>query len=215
MIQVEIWSDVVCPFCYIGKRHLEAALAEFEHRDQVRILWKSFELDPNADRSGRIGVHEMLAKKYGQSLDWAKRMTGEVAQRAAAAGLQFYFDRAILTNSFDAHRLIHLAAEHGLQGEAQERFFAAHFMEGRDIGDPKVLLQLGIEIGLDPVEVQKVLAGNDCGSDVRRDEEEAYSLGVRGVPFFLFNRKGLVSGAQPVEVFLQSLRNAWNDRRSY
>jgi len=161
-----------------------------------------------------MSVYEMLSKKYGQSLAWAKQMTGQVAERGAVVGLHFDFDRAAPTNTLDAHRLIHLAAKHGLEDQTEERLFAAHFTEGKQIGDPNVLQKLGVEIGLPSDEVRTLLTGNAFTSDVRQEEEEAHSLGIRGVPFFLFNRKYVVSGAQPVEAFLKTLRTAWNDPSS-
>ena len=211
MIRVEIWSDVVCPFCYIGKRQLEAALALFERRDRVRVIWKSFELDRNAERGGRAGVYEMLSKKYGISLEQARQSTEQVARRAAAVGLRFDFDRVVPANSFDAHRLAHLAAKHGLLDKAHERLFAAHFTEGLRIDDLETLRRIGVDLGLDPEELKKVLEGDAYGSDVRQEEKEASSLGVRGVPFFLFNRRDVISGAQPVERFTEALRSASED----
>lgn len=214
VILLEIWSDIVCPFCYIGKRHLEAALTQFDRRDQVQVVWKSFELDPNSERGSKGSVYEMLSKKYRQSPAWARQMTRQVAERAAEAGLKFNFDGAVPTRSFDGHRLIHLAAKHGLQDPVTERLFAAYFTEGRDISDPETLQQLGAGAGLDPEEVRTLLDGDAYASEVRRDEEEAYSLGITGVPFFLFNRQYAVSGAQPVEAFVQALRSAPPDRTS-
>jgi predicted DsbA family dithiol-disulfide isomerase len=211
MIRLEIWSDIVCPFCYIGKRHLEAALKQFERRDRVQVVWKSFELDRKADRDRKTTVYEMLSKKYGLSLEQAKDMTEQVAQRAAAVGLRFDFDRVVPANSFDAHRLVHLAAKSGRQDEAEEHLFAAHFTGGQRIDDQKTLLEIGGRLGLDPEHVQKLLDGDEFASDIRREEEEAYALGVRGVPFFLFNRRTAVSGAQPVEQFIEALRTASDD----
>ncbi|HTN44592.1 MAG TPA: DsbA family oxidoreductase [Nitrospiria bacterium] len=211
MIRVEIWSDVVCPFCYIGKRHLEAALKKFERRDRVRVVWKSFELDRNAERGGRTSEYEMLSKKYGMSLEQARQSTEQVARRAAAVGLRFDFDRVVPANSFDAHRLAHLAAKHGLQDAAHERLFAAHFTEGLRIDDLETLRRIGVDLGHDPEEVKKVLEGDAYASDVRQEEKEAFSLGVRGVPFFLFNRRNVISGAQPVELFTEALRSASDD----
>lgn len=211
MIRVEIWSDIVCPFCYIGKRHLEAALKQFDRRDRVRIVWKSFELDRNAGRDRKTTVYETLSKKYGLDLEQAKQMTEQVAQRAAAAGLQFDFDRVVPANSLDAHRLVHLAAKYGRQDMAEERLFAAHFTEGLRIDDLKILGRIGVELGLDPEEVQNLLGGDEFEPEIRREEEEAYALGVRGVPFFLFNRRTAVSGAQPVEMFIEALRTASDD----
>ncbi len=212
MIRLEIWSDIVCPFCYIGKRHLEAALSQFERRDEIQVVWKSFELNPMAERNPNIDVYENLSRKYGQSLAWAKQRSEEVARSAAAVGLRFDFDRARPGNSFDAHRLVHLADKRNLQDRAEERLFAAYFTEGEQIGDPKTLHRIGVELGLDPKEVEKMLAGDDYTSEVRQEEEEAFSLGVTGVPFFLFNRKRAVSGAQPVETFLKALRTAWAEK---
>ncbi len=209
MIHLEIWSDLVCPFCYIGKRQLDAALMLFEHRDHVRIEWKSFQLDPQAPLGSKKGTHEFLAEKYGRSVDWAKQMTAQVASRGEAAGLKFDFESAILTNTFDAHRLVHLAAKHGFQNEAQESLFAAHFTEGKNIGDRTVLKEIGTKIGIDPAEVEKALIGNEFEKEVRRDVDDARSLSITGVPFFLVNRKYAISGAQPVDVFLNTLQTAW------
>jgi predicted DsbA family dithiol-disulfide isomerase len=211
MIRVEIWSDVVCPFCYIGKRQLEAALKQFEGRDRVRVAWKSFELDRNADRGRNISVYEMLAGKYGMSLEEARQSTEQVARRAAEVGLRIDFDRVVPANSFDAHRLAHLAAKHGLQDKAHERLFAAHFTEGLRIDDVETLRRIGLDLGLDAEEVNKVLEGDAYASDVRQEEKEASSLGVQGVPFFLFNRTDVISGAQPVEKFTEALRTASDD----
>jgi predicted DsbA family dithiol-disulfide isomerase len=206
MIHVEIWSDVLCPYCYIGKRHLEAAIARFGHAGEVRTQWKSFQLDPNATRSQQTNNYERLARKYGQTIEWAKRVTAQLAIRAEDAGLKFDFDRAIPTNSLDAHRLVHLASAHGLTGPALERLFAAHFMEGLDIGDVPTLQELGTEIGLDAVEVEQLLAGDRFRTDVESESLEARSLGVTGVPFFLLNRQYAVSGAQPVDVLVTALK---------
>lgn len=213
MIQVEIWSDVLCPFCYIGKRHLEAALVQFEHRDQVQVTWRSFQLDPGAERDSGMNTYQMLSKKYGQSVEQAKRMTEGVAQRAQDVGLKFDFSRAVMTNSFDAHRLIHLAAKHGLQDQAKERLLSAHFVEGKHVGDRKTLLEIGTEIGLDKAEVERLLDGKEFGKEVEEEGRLAQSFGANGVPFFVLNRKFGVSGAQPVEVFLRALHAAWEDKQ--
>jgi len=208
MIRLEIWSDIVCPFCYIGKRHLEAALKKFERRDRVQVTWKSFELDRSAERDPKTSVYEMLSKKYGISLEAARQSTERVARWGETVGLRFDFDRVVPANSFDAHRLVHLAAKHGLQAAAHERLFAAHFTEGLRIDDLETLRRIGAGLGLDAEAVKKLLEGDGYATDVRRDEEEAYSLGVGGVPFFLFNRQTAISGAQPVETFLEALETA-------
>jgi predicted DsbA family dithiol-disulfide isomerase len=209
MVQIEIWSDLLCPFCYIGKRQLEAALRQFEHSEHVKITWKSFQLDPAAERNPNFNTYERLARKYGNTVEWAKQMTSQIAERAASLGLKFDYDRTIPTNSMDAHRLIHLAAKHGLQDQAEERLFAAYFSEGQHIGDPQILKQLGVEIGLDADEVEATLASDEFAKEVRSETREAQSMGIAGVPFFLMNRKLAVGGAHPVETFLGALRQAW------
>ena len=211
---VEIWSDVVCPFCYMGKRKFEIALEQFQQRDKVEVMWHSFQLDPAAKRLLGKDIHDYLAAKYGRDREWAEERNAEVATRAKEVGLEYNFDKAIPTNTFDAHRLIHLAAAHGLQGKAEERMFAAYFTEGKDIGDNAALAQLADEIGLDPGEVRTMLASTDYADSVKGDIEEAESLGINGVPFFVFNRKYAVSGAQPSHLFLETLQQVWEDERS-
>ena len=213
-MEIEIWSDVVCPFCYMGKRKFEIALEQFQQRDEVEVMWHSFQLDPGAKRIPGKDIHDYLAAKYGRDHEWAKERNDEVAARAKEVGLEYNFDKAIPTNTFDAHRLIHLAAAHGLQGKAEERLFAAYFTEGKDIGDNAALAQLADEIGLDPGEVRTMLASTDYADSVKGDIEEAESLGINSVPFFVFNRKYAVSGAQPSHLFLETLKQVWEDERS-
>ena len=205
-LKIEIWSDLVCPFCYIGKRNLEAALRQFPGRDDVQILWRSFELDPDSERDPSKSVYERLAEKYGQDLAWARAMTAQVVATANAAGLHFDYDRAVSANTFDAHRLTHLAARHGRQGDAEERLMSAYFCEGKNIGDRATLLSLAAGLGLDAAEAEASLAGDGFADAVRRDEEEAYSLGINAVPFYLFNREMYVRGAQSPETFLSALQ---------
>jgi len=207
-MRIEIWSDVLCPFCYIGKRHLELALAGSTHAADAQIAWKSFQLDPAAPRFPQMTNAERLAKKYGRDLAWASEMHRDVTARAARVGIHFDLARAVPTNSFDAHRLIHLAAASGLQDSAEERLFAAHFTEGRNIGDHVELQAIGDAIGLDRHAVSELLAGDRFAEDVRQESAEARAFGVRGVPFFLFDRHHAISGAQPIEVFLEALRPA-------
>lgn len=212
MIKIKIWSDVLCPYCYIGKRHLEQALSRFESRNAVEIEWKSFELDPHARKARSGSIYELLAAKYGQSEQWARTMTERMTEMAANSGLRFDFARSIPTNSLDAHRLIQLAKKHGLQDAAEEKLFAAYLSEGRDISDHDTLTQLGTEIGLPQDETREMLASERYTAEVRQDEQEAALLGIRGVPFFVFNEKYAVSGAQPVDVFLDALRNLTQSR---
>ncbi len=213
-MEIDIWSDVVCPFCYMGKRKFEIALEQFPQKDEVEVLWHSFQLDPGAKRLPGKDTHDYLAAKYGRDREWAKERNNEVAARAKEVGLEYNFDTAVPTNTFDAHRLIQLAAAHGLQGKAEERLFAAYFTEGKDIGDHAALAQLADEIGLDPGEVRTMLASNDYADLVKGDIEEAESLGISSVPFFVFNRKYAVSGAQPSHLFLETLHQVWEEEHS-
>jgi predicted DsbA family dithiol-disulfide isomerase len=209
-IQIEIWSDIVCPFCYIGKRNLEIALAKFPERERVRLHWMSFELDPEGKKKPEGNVYELLARKYGRSLDWAKQASAQTAMRAKEVGLQFDYDRVIPANTFNAHRLVHLADHRGVQDKAEERLMSAYFSEGQNINDLATLQKLAVEIGLDPVEAKNTLNSDAYTDDVRRDEQAAMNIGITGVPFFLFNREVPVSGAQPPEVFLSTLREILN-----
>jgi predicted DsbA family dithiol-disulfide isomerase len=203
-LTVEIWSDVVCPWCYVGKRRFEKALAGFEHRDEVEVIWRSFELDPNAppERESRSAEH--LARKYGMSVEQAERSNAQMTELAASEGLEYHLDRTRGGNSFDAHRLIHLAADHDRQGEMQERLFRAYFTEGEAIGDAETLVRIAIEMGIDPTG----LKGGAYGDAVRADEELARRIGIQGVPFFVLNRRYGVSGAQPSELLLKALEKA-------
>ena len=212
-IHIEIWSDLVCPFCFIGKRNLEAALAQFDGRDQVKITWKSFELDPSPEREPGKDLNERLAEKYGQSLEWAKETTAQVTQAAAAAGLTFHLERAVPANTFDAHRLAHLAARHGRGDAAEERLMTAYFTEGKNLADPATLTALAAELELPRSEVDALLAGDVFSDEVRRDEEEAAGSGINAVPFFVLNRKYAVRGAQPVPTFLSALHLVEQDSK--
>jgi predicted DsbA family dithiol-disulfide isomerase len=208
---VEIWSDYMCPFCYIGKRHFENALAEFPHRDGVEVVWRSFQLNPDAAVETGGDLHDYVASKFGRSRAQAKALNDQMVERAAAAGLRYDLDAAHPTNSFDAHRFTHLAASHGLQDAAEERLMAAHFTEGQNIGRYETLRTLGGEIGLDPTDVAGMLTGGAYADEVRADVVLAREFGISGVPFFIFDRRYAVSGAQPPEVFARALAQAWED----
>lgn len=209
-MQVEIWSDVVCPWCYIGKRRFESALAQFPHRDEVAVVWRSFELDPHAPRQVAGSLDAMLAEKIGISAAEAAAMNRRVTDLAAAEGLAYRLDLARPGNSFDAHRLIHLAAAHGLQAAAKERLLRAYFTEGLPIGDPDTLTRLGAELGLPDDEVRAMLAGDAYAADVRADQQRAAGFGIGGVPFFVLGERYGISGAQPAALFLDGLRQAWD-----
>ena len=209
---VEIWSDVMCPFCYIGKRKFESALQRFEQRDGVQVTWRSFQLDPAVKFKPGRTLYDYLAERKGITPEASRRMHERLTAAAAEVGLRYNFDAAIVANSFDAHRLTHLAREHGAQDKVEERLFAAYFSEGRNIGDHDTLEALGAEAGLDTVEVRQMLAGTRFAAEVRKETREAESLGADGVPFFVFNRLFAVSGAQPGDLFLEALEKAWAEQ---
>lgn len=211
-MQIEIWSDVMCPWCAVGKARFETALADFPQREAVEIRWRSFELDPHAPPVKEGDLVEGLARKYGRSRAGAQAMIDQMTQTGAAEGLDFRFDRARPGNTFDAHRLLHLAADRGLQDALKARLFAAYLTEGEAVGLPEVLQRLAVEAGLDAAEVAEVLAGDAYAEAVRADERQAASYGIRGVPFFVIDRQYGLSGAQPPEVIANVLRTAWAAR---
>jgi Predicted dithiol-disulfide isomerase involved in polyketide biosynthesis len=210
-MKVEIWSDFACPFCYIGKRRLESALEQFAHRDDIEVEFRSFELDPNAKRDVDYNVNEMLARKYGMTVEQAAANNRNLTEQARAIGLEYHMDKSVLTNSFDAHRLTHYASQFGKRNEMAERLFKAYFTDGLHIGDHETLANLAAEIGLDREGTLAALTGSDFSEEVREDEQFAAQIGVRGVPFFVLDRKYAVSGAQPTEVFLDALEKAYSE----
>ena len=218
-MKVEIWSDVVCPWCHIGKRRFEAALARFSHRDQVEVEWKSFELDPTATSASADAVSDpqeyaaRLAAKYGTDVPSAQQMIDQMTAAAADEGLDFRFDIAVRANTFDAHQVIHLAGERGVQDAVKERLLVAYFSQGRAVGDREVLVELAAEVGLAAAEVRAVLADQRYAPHVRGEQDQARALGISGVPFFVVDRKYGVSGAQPADALLQVLQQAWDESR--
>lgn len=210
-LRVDIWSDVVCPWCYIGKRRFESALERFEHRDDVQVSWHSFELDPKAPASSERPAAERLAEKYGMSVEQAEAMHAQMTELAAVEGLEFHLDRSRGANTFDAHRLIALAAERGVQDAVKERLMRAYFTEGEPVADPEALVRVVAEAGLDADEARAVLAGDRYAEAVREDERTAARIGISGVPFFVLDRRYGVSGAQPADVLLEALERAWQE----
>lgn len=204
-MKIEIWSDVVCPWCYIGKRRLERALED--HADPVEIVWRSFELDPSAPREPLDKLDEALAEKYGTSVDEARAMMDGMARTAAEEGLELNFARAQRGNTLDAHRLLHFAASRDLQAEMKERLFRAYMTEGRAISDREELALLADDVGLDADEVRGMLETDRFEQEVRMDQARAREIGIRGVPFFVFDGRLAVSGAQPSDVFRQALQH--------
>jgi len=208
-MKIDIWSDIMCPFCYIGKRRLEAALEGFEHKDKVELVWHSFQLDPTIQSQQGKNLYQYLAERKGMPLERSKQMHDQLTQTAKEAGLTYNFDKAVIANSFDAHRLIQLAKKHGLGDAAEERLFKAYFTEGKDMSDHATLLQLGTEIGLDDAEIKQMLESNAYADAVHSDIATAEQLRINGVPFFVLDNKYGVSGAQPVELFSNALQQAW------
>lgn len=211
-MKVEIWSDIVCPWCYVGKRRFERALRGFAHRDEVEVVWRSFELDPAAPASRDGSYAERLAEKYRIPVPEAQQMIDSMTAAAAAEGLEFHFELARPGNTFDAHRLLHLAAERGVQDAVKERLVRATFTEGEPISDHETLVRLVTQAGLDPDQAAAVLAGEAFARDVRADERQARDLGINGVPFFVIDRRYAVSGAQPAELLQRALEQAWENR---
>jgi predicted DsbA family dithiol-disulfide isomerase len=205
-MKIEIWSDIMCPFCYIGKRQLETALAEFPE-SEFEIEWKSFQLDPTITPQSGKDVYTFLAERKGISVEQSIEMHKGVVERAKSVGLEYHFDKAIISNSLTAHRIIQLAKTKNLGDAMEEIFFKAYFTEGRDLNDTQTLIELATKAGLDSNEVNEVIEnGNLFLKDVESDITEAQEIGVQGVPFFVFDRKYAVSGAQPVEAFVQTIK---------
>ncbi|OYU56551.1 MAG: disulfide bond formation protein DsbA [Chitinophagaceae bacterium BSSC1] len=212
-MKIEIWSDVVCPFCYIGKRKFEKALEGFDQKEQVEIEWKSFQLDSEMAPAKGISVHQYLADRKGVSLEKGKEMNDYMTNMAKEVGLEYDFEKAVISNTLNAHRLLHFAKTKGLQQEAKERLFASYYTMGRDLGDLDTLVMIAQEIGLDPAAVRTMLESDEFINDVKMDQYHASQIGVQGVPFFVFNNKYAVSGAQPSSVFSEVLEKVWQEEQ--
>jgi len=207
-MKVEIWSDVMCPFCYIGKRKFEKALAEFEGKENVEIEWKSFQLNPALKTNAGKSINQYLAEIKGWSLEQAKEMNARVSAMAKEVGLNYNFDKAIVANSFDAHRLIQFAKRKNAGDQMEEALFKAYFIDGKNTADHSTLISLAVEAGLDETETKAILDSGIFADEVEADIELAGQIGVRGVPFFVFDRKYAVSGAQDPKVFLETMKKA-------
>ncbi|QQK79255.1 DsbA family oxidoreductase [Salicibibacter cibi] len=204
-MNVEIWSDIACPFCFIGKRKFEDGLQQFSHRGDVNVTFKSFQLDPNADTEQTQTNAEMLAGKYGMSMEKANEMTQQVTDQAKEVGLDYNLESSVLTNTKDAHRLSHFAKEEGKMEEMMERLLMAYFTEGKHVGDHETLVTLAEEVGIEGEAVRAMLDSDRYEDIVREEMQEGTDIGVQGVPFFVFNRKYAISGAQPAHAFLEVL----------
>lgn len=212
-LRIDVWSDIACPWCAVGKRRLERALKEFPHAAHVKVLWRAFELDPAApkERDPSVSHAERIAKKYGMSVEQAKRSSDHLREIGRAEGLTFDFDHIRSGNTFDAHRLIHLGRERGLQAAVQERFLRAYFEEAALMSDHPTLVRLAAEAGLDEREAADVVSSDTYAREVRADEAQAHELGINGVPCFVFDERFAVSGAQSPQVMLSALHHAWSE----
>ncbi|MES2240258.1 MAG: DsbA family oxidoreductase [Bacteroidota bacterium] len=210
-LKIQIWSDIMCPFCYIGKRRLENAISEFGHQDAIEIEWKSFQLDPNFIASEDDNLVEHLAEKYRKDKDWAIESLENMTQNAANSGLEFHFEKAIMANSLNAHRLLHLAKEFQLGTELKELLFKAYLTDGDDINNTETLKRLGIQAGLDANVVDEVVNSKAYTEEVQQDMLMAQKIGVQGVPFFVFDNRYAISGAQHVETFVKTLEKVWEE----
>jgi predicted DsbA family dithiol-disulfide isomerase len=207
-MKVEIWSDVICPFCYIGKRKLESALAQLPQLDRVEICWKSFQLQPDTKTDPTRNALQHLAERKGWSMDFARQAAADLSARAKDVGLAFNYDRTVVANTFDAHRLVHYAATRGKGDAMTEQLFKAYFTDGRNIGDPAFLTELAVSVGLPDDDVQRALASGQFSDEVRSDIDDALQMGINGVPFFVFDKRYAVSGAQDTSVFIEALTRA-------
>ena len=208
-LKIQIWSDVMCPFCYIGKRKIEEALTQFENKESVAIEWKSFQLDSNFVATPDETIADHLADKYGRDIDWAQSMLENTTQTAKLSGLDFHFEKSILANSLNAHRLVHLAKKHNLANELEELLFKAYFTEGKNVNNWNTLQEIGTKAGLPIDEIKQLIETDIYTKEVRQDQQQAQELGVTGVPFFVFNNKYAISGAQPTDTFLKTLEKTW------
>ena len=209
-MRVEIWSDIACPFCYIGKRSFDEALARFEHADDVEVIWRSYQLGPGMPKEISGDIYDVLAAKYGGTREQAREMNGRVAAAAEAVGLDCDFDSIQPTNTLDAHRLVQLATAAGRQGEAEELLFEAYFRDGLNVSHASVLERISAVLGLDRGDVAELLEGDGFSQQVADEQEQANELGISAVPTFVFDRTSAVQGAQSSDLLLEALRTAWN-----
>lgn len=210
-LKIQIWSDVMCPFCYIGKRKIEEALSQFDNKESVIIEWKSFQLDPNFVATPDESIVDHLAEKYRKDTDWAQTMIDNMTENAKRSGLDFHFEKAVLANSQNAHRLLHLAKKHKVSNELKELLFKAYLTEGKNVNDWDTLKNIGQEVGLEISEIEQLIHSNAYTKEVQQDQQQAQAIGITGVPFFVFDNKYAVSGAQSTDVFLKTLEKTWED----
>lgn len=212
-MKIEIWSDVICPFCYIGKRNLETALEQFADQKNIEIVWKSFQLDPTIPEIANESHTEYLVKRKGMPAEQVQGMLANVTEMAKKVGLDYHLEKSVVVNSQKAHQLIQFAKSKKLGNEAEERLFKAFFTEGKNIADTETLVQLGKDFGLEESEIKANLENEKFKYEIAQDIQEAQKIGVTGVPFFVFDRKYAISGAQPTEAFLETLTKSFNEWR--
>jgi len=210
-MKIEIWSDVMCPFCYIGKKNFEQALENLAFKDEVKVEWKSFQLDPTLEQSKTKTTAEYFREKKGFPEEQAKQMTNQVIQMGKDSGIDFNFDKALITNTFTAHKLLHLAKKHDKASEMEEELFKAHFLDGKNVGDVETLVSLAVSLGIDTDEAKNSLESDQFDYEINQDILEARNNGITGVPFFILNGKYGVSGAQPSEVFKNALTQTYEE----
>lgn len=209
-MDVEIWSDIMCPFCYIGKHRFENAIETFEYSDEIKVIWRSYQLNPDMKTNPNVNINEYLADAKGWSKEQTRQMNQRVTDMAAQEGLKYNMDQAVVANSFDAHRLVQFSKDRGKANEMQEAIFKAYFTDGKNIADHQTLITLAKSIGIDPTEAKSILEGEKYANAVKHDIQLAQNINITGVPFFLFDRKFAVSGARETEVFLKALKQSWN-----
>ncbi|MEC5174458.1 DsbA family oxidoreductase [Chryseobacterium nepalense] len=210
-MKVEIWSDVMCPFCYIGKNNFEKALEKLPFKDEIEVEWKSFQLDPTLNPYEIKTTFDYFREKKGVPEVQAKQMVEQVSQMGNTAGISFNFDKAIITNTFSAHKLLHLAKKYKKANEMEEALFIAHFIEGKNVGDINTLVDIAGSLGINTDEARKVLTSEEFDDEVKHDFSEAKDHGISGVPFFILNGKYAVSGAQPVDFFAGALQQTYDE----
>ncbi|WP_114820151.1 DsbA family oxidoreductase [Chryseobacterium sp. KLBC 52] len=210
-MKIEIWSDVMCPFCYIGKNNFEQALNKLPFKDEVEVEWKSFQLDPSLDPKETQDTLQYFREKKGFPETQATQMLGQVTQMGKGAGIDFNFGKTLITNTFSAHKLLHLAKKHNKSNEMEEALFIAHFIDGKNVGDTEVLVALAESLGIDKEEARQAITTDQLDDEVNQDIQEARNNGISGVPFFVLNGKYAVSGAQPAEVFENALQQTYKE----
>ena len=214
-MKVEIWSDIMCPFCYIGKKNFEKAVQELPFKDQIEIEWKSFQLDPTLDSSETMTTNEYFRNKKGVSVEQAKQMTAQVAVMGKASGIDFNFENAFITNTYKAHQLLHLAKKYSKTNEVKEELFKAHFIEGKNVGNDNVLTEIAQSVGISDTDIQNCLQNNEFENDIQVDIKQAKDNRISGVPFFILDGKYGISGAQPAEFFVNALTQTYNESEIY